>query len=91
MWIHVLALSSLASVIGEDLKWPAIAVFAAWVGAGVAGIFPIVRTVVMFSLLICAIPWWQAIGVTVIGSAVLLMVEGFGKSLIVKPDGSGSR
>jgi hypothetical protein len=83
MWIHCLALSSLASVTAEVEGWPLPLAVAAWIGGLAFGIFPIVRTVALFSLLLFSLPWWQAAGITALAAFVLLSMEQAGKRMFV--------
>lgn len=83
MWIHVIALSTFATVTGEELKWSVPVVFAVWLLAGVAGLFPFVRTVVLLVLAMLAFPWWKAILFTVIVAGILLFLEQLGKIMVV--------
>jgi hypothetical protein len=83
MWIHCLVLSSMASVTAEAEGWPMPLAVAAWIGGVAMGIFPIVRTLALFSLLLLSLPWWQAAGITVLAAFVLLSMEQAGKRMFV--------
>ena len=83
MWIHCVALSSLASVTAENEGWPTALAVGAWIGGIVIGIFPILRTVALFSLLMFAMPWWQAVGATVVAAFILITLEQTGKKIAI--------
>jgi hypothetical protein len=60
LFIHVLVLSTGAQEAASHLQWPTAGIFAAWLFAGLAGLFPILRSLVLFAILATLMAWWQA-------------------------------
>jgi hypothetical protein len=82
VWIHVIALSTGASEAASSLHWPTAGVAAAWIFGGIAGLIPLVRTVVLFAILTTLIPWWQAALLTPPLAFVMYGISIQGKKLL---------
>ena len=86
MFVHVIALGSLAKILVQEQKWPTVGAIAFWVVVSACGLFPILRTLVLFGMLFAMLTWWKAFVVGLVATAVLIGLESFGKNAMTRRD-----
>lgn len=86
MFVHGLTLSTIATFTGEELKWSMPVVVMVWVLAGLAGLIPVVRTIVLLVFALLLFPLWTALLFTVGVAGVLRFIEFLGRVMLTRPN-----
>jgi hypothetical protein len=85
MWIQCTVLSVFAVVEAELAGWSALAAVGAWMAGMIIGMFPIIRSLALFGLLLIRLPWWQAAGIVILVAPLLCLIETIGKKMMMSP------
>jgi hypothetical protein len=81
-FIHVIVLTTGVNEVAEHFKWAAPVTVAAWLLAGIAGLVPIVRTLVLFAIVASLMVWWKAMLVAPLAASVLFLIEAAGIQIL---------